>query len=220
MMKRTHEFQGKKFEFVDTPAVVDLIPEIFGDNYKVLSSGVEFSQGDVILDLGANEGVFSCMMAEMFPQARIIALEPVPETFKILDQNTKGYPNIKIYNVGVGKERWPQHLVVARGYSGGSTSWCTYDPKVHDLVEVEIITLDDLWAIEILDRVKLMKMDIEGMEYDALYGTSVLDRVEYFTGEFHMNRKLDYECMRMQGLAAWVSNRTKVLNFEFCNMAE
>jgi FkbM family methyltransferase len=220
MMKRTHEFQGKKFEFVDTPAVVDLIPEIFGDNYKVLSSGTEFYQGDVILDLGANEGVFSCMMAAMFPQARIIALEPVPETFKILDQNTKSYPNIKIRNFGVGKEKSLQDFVVARGYSGGSTAWCTYDPSAHDLVSVGIVPLDHLWEIENLDRVKLMKMDIEGMEYDALYGTSVLDRVEYFTGEFHMNRKLDYECMRMQGLAAWVSNRTKVLNFEFCNMAE
>ena len=73
-----HDFRGHKFYFKETKDAPLLIQEIFADNYGVLAKGIEFRQGDVILDVGANEGLFSILMSKLYPQTRIIALEPVP----------------------------------------------------------------------------------------------------------------------------------------------
>ena len=78
------EFHGKTFYFFNTPTISALINEIFADNYHIVRSGINIDPGDVILDLGANEGVFSIMMAGLFPRARIIAMEPVGRTYKHL----------------------------------------------------------------------------------------------------------------------------------------
>ncbi|RPH75522.1 hypothetical protein EHM76_01465, partial [bacterium] len=65
-----HEFRGHKFHFNDTRDSPGLLQEIFSDNYLVLKKNIKFEKGDVILDLGANEGFFSIMMAKLYPQAR------------------------------------------------------------------------------------------------------------------------------------------------------
>lgn len=215
------EAKGKKYKFIETKAAPLLIKEIFNDNYKVFQSKIEFSPGDVILDVGANEGMFSILMAKEFPETRIIALEPVPSTYATLVENLKlnEVKNVSAYNIGLGKEKTTT-LVVAKDFSGGSTKWCTFNPNDHIKVEVGLISLDDAFLLYGIDRCKLLKMDIEGMEYEVLYPSTVLNRVDYFTGEFHTNHKLDYESRRADGLVNWIVKQTKILQIEICKMAE
>lgn len=218
-----HEFRGQKFWFEPTRDAPGLIAEIFGDNYKVLQRGVEFREGDVVLDVGANEGMFSIMLAKLFPQTRVIALEPVPRTFWTLVRNIglNGCGNVEARNVGIGKSGQKTAILnVSKDYSGGSTAWCTHNPEHHDRVEVELLSLDEAFSLYGIDRCRLLKCDIEGMEYEALYGSTVLPRVDYFTGEFHSNRRLDFESRRMDGLVTWVANQTQFIHVDLCHMAE
>lgn len=219
----THSFRGIDFKFSDTKDIPNLIPEIFSDNYKVLAHNIEFKQGDVILDVGANEGVFSIMMSKIYPQTRIIALEPVPRTFKTLSENIalNHCTNIQVVEIGAGRNGDGGHaLFVSKDYSGGSTSLCTYNPDHHIKTEVKILPLDDIFEQFNISQCKLMKMDIEGMEYEALYFSNVLPRTEFMAAEFHMNRRLEFASRRMDGLINWVSNRTKLIHFDRCMMAE
>jgi FkbM family methyltransferase len=218
-----HEFQGQVFYFNDTYMARDLVAEIFSDNYKVLESKLEFLPGDVILDVGACEGMFSIMLAKLFPQTRIIALEPVPRTFYHMLRNIglNGCSNIEAYNVGLGAEIGKTTMFVGlKGDSGGSSAVMTFNPEWHEKVDVEIIGMDDAFELYGIDRVKLLKMDVEGMEYDILYNASVLGKVDYFTGEVHINARLDYDSRRIDGLVNWISNRTKIVHIEPCRMAE
>lgn len=216
------EFRGKKFLFNETPSTGLLCDEIFSDNYKVFENGLSFGEGDVILDLGACEGVFSILMAKLFPQARIIALEPVVRTYHQMMRNIglNGVTNIEAVNVGVGRWNRKIDMVVSKDHSGGSSFLIKFNETDHLLEPVTIITLDELFDRYKLNRVKLMKIDIEGMEYDALYYSDVLDRVECLAGEFHFNYALDFEGRRVDGLANWVGNRTKVLHLEAVRMAD
>src|SRR3972149_2781619 len=143
-----HEFKGNKFYFNSTPQAEVLIGEIFSDNYHVLQKGIEFLPGDVILDIGACEGMFSIMMAKLFPQTRVIALEPVPRD----------------------------------NHSGGSSAVMTFTSAWQTQMEVDVVDLDQV--LSWFNKVKLLKMDIEGMEYDAIYPSKLLNRVEHFVGEF------------------------------------
>jgi len=218
----THEFQSHKFQFVRTLDAPSLITEIFSGCYKVLESKVPFQPDDVILDFGACEGMFSIMLGILFPFTRVHAYEPVPRTYSTLLQNIKlnGLSNITTHNIGVGKAAGKITLNISKDHSGGSTSLCQFNPAHHDQVEIEVLPFDDIMNQFHNSTVRLVKMDIEGMEYDALYASSTLCRTDYFCGEFHMNHRLEYQARRMDALATWVSRQTKVTHLELCKMAE
>jgi FkbM family methyltransferase len=219
----THEFQSHKFYFNNTPDAPALIAEIFADNYHVLNSKMEFRPDDVILDLGANEGMFSILLSKLFPLTRIISLEPVPRTYFQLVRNIglNACTNISAYNAGVGKPG--QHtstLNVSKDFSGGSTSLCEYNPDHHFATEVNVMSMDEIFQMYKIERCRLLKMDVEGVEYEVLYPCTILPLVDFMVFETHMNRKLEYAGRRMDGLINWVSNRTQLLHVELCKMAE
>ena len=221
----TMEKSDITFRFNDTKDAPLLINEIFSDNYCVLENQgkIEFQPGDVVLDIGANEGMFSIMISKFFPETRIIAFEPVPQTYTKMMQNIllNGCLNIECYNVGIGKPGQSAiTLNVSKDYSSGSTALCTFIPTDHDRVPVTLISLDDVFDVYKISRCKLLKMDIEGMEYDVLYNCQVLPRVDYMTAEFHINANLEYQSMRADGLVNWVSNQTNLIYVDICKMAE
>ena len=218
-----HKFKEHTFQFEDTPTAPSLIAEIFSDNYKVFEKNIEFDKDDVILDIGANEGMFSIMMSKCFPHTRIIAFEPVPSTYLNLRKNIKNNncKNVEINNYGVGKKGQTEvSMIVAKSASGGSTALGTFNPEHHYQVEVPVFTLDNIFDLCGISTCRLLKMDIEGMEYDVLYSSTVLPKVDYMTAEFHMNSRLEFQARRAEGLAVWVGNQTNLYHLELCRMCE
>ena len=220
----TVKFQDTDFLFIETKQAVEMIKEIFSDNYQVIKSKIEFRPGDIILDAGANEGMFSIMMAKLFPRTKIIALEPVPETYNILVKNVEINAcknNIIHYNLGLGSNT--QHkatLSVSKDFSGGSTTWCTYNPDHHNKVEVDLISLDGAFELYGIKRCRLAKFDCEGAEYDILYCTKMLPRIDFMAFEVHHNRLLEFDGRRPDGLINWVGKQTKIISASVCKMAE
>jgi FkbM family methyltransferase len=167
--------------------------------------------------------MFSIMMAKLFPQVTVISLEPVPRTFFMMIRNIglNGIMNISSHNYGIGKESGSIPIYVGKNdWSGGSSSKLTFNPENHIEIQVKVFGLDEIFEKFKIRKCKLMKMDCEGAEYEALYNSKVLDKVEFFAGEFHYNQRLSYDGYRMDGLANWVQNQTKVLQIEGCMMAE
>jgi len=217
------EFRGHKFVFKDTATSKSLVDEIFGDNYKVFEKGLVFEKGDIVLDIGASEGMFSVMMSKCFPETRIISFEPVPKTFFTLRENLElnGCGNVEANNYGVGgKDVKSVVMYASEGNSGGSTYLCTYMPECQYKVEVSLFSLDEVFSLCGIDRCKLLKMDVEGAEYDILYDSSVLPKVDNMVAEFHINSRLEFQSRRVDGLITWVANQTNLIHAEICRMAE
>jgi FkbM family methyltransferase len=216
------EFRGKKFYFNDTPTSKALISEIFNDNYKIFERGIKFEPGDVVIDIGANEGMFSIMMAKLFPDIMVIALEPVGRTFYQMMRNIglNGVINIEAVNRGVGKEKRIAAMNVHKTFSGGSSLVDTFDEQNHERVMVTLDSIDEIWSEYRLGRVKLMKIDIEGGEYAALYACKYLNKVDNLVGEFHINKYLQSRGYDIDELATWVGARTNLVHYDRCKMAE
>lgn len=216
------EFKGIKFQFEETGQADLLAKEIFGDNYRVFAKGIEIRPGDVILDIGACEGMFSIMMSKVFPESRVIAFEPVERAYGYLKKNIElNGAKVEAYNLGVAKVSAQRTLHVGlNNFNGGSSGVMTFDPDKHFKQVTTCLSLDDLFDWCKIDRCRLLKIDIEGMEYEVLYHSSVLQRVDYITGEVHMNTVLDTDGYRMLGLANWLSDRTEIVHLEPCRMAE
>ena len=214
------------FQFTNTPTSPQLIQEIFTDNYKIFSRGLQFQSGDIILDIGANEGMFSILMAKLFPFTRIISLEPVQKTFFTMIKNIglNNITNIHPYNLGVGGKSNKHEIIYCdKTYSGGSSMVVTPNFEAQDIVNIEVVAFDDIFDIRKfpeINRVKLLKMDIEGAEYETLYNSTCLPRVDNMVAEFHINTRLESMGYDINELATWVGSKTNLVYFEKMRMAD
>jgi tRNA/tmRNA/rRNA uracil-C5-methylase (TrmA/RlmC/RlmD family) len=59
------------------------------DDQLYLQAGLSISPGDVVLDIGANIGVFTLYAAKQ--GAQVYAYEPMPPTYGVLQQNVKAH---------------------------------------------------------------------------------------------------------------------------------
>lgn len=219
-------YKDINFKFTKTPTAPQLIHEIFSDNYHVFKRKIQFQPGDVILDIGANEGVFSILMAKLFPGTRILSFEPVPKTFFTMIRNIalNGVSNIYPYNIGVGgKSNKSEIIYCDKTYSGGSSMVVTPNPESQDIAHVEVVALDDIFnpsKFPFVDRVKLLKMDIEGAEYESLYNSTILPRVDNMVAEFHINDRLTGMGYDINELATWVGSQCNLVYYEKMRMAD
>lgn len=214
---------NQELSFHNTPTAPVLVNEIFRDNYKIFDRKVPIRDGDVIVDIGANEGIFSILMAKLFPNSPVYSFEPVPRTFFQMIRNIglNGITNIQPYNLGIGGSTHSDTMNVHKEFSGGSSLVDTFDPINHEKVNVELISLDEAFSTIIKSQhIRLMKMDIEGGEYEAIYNSSILNHVDYFVGEFHINSKLEAKGYDINELATWVGSKTNLVYFERCRMNE
>jgi len=218
-------YNNIEFQFTNTPTAPQLIHEIFTDNYKVLERKLNLASG-VILDIGANEGMFSILMAKLFPTTRILSFEPVPKTFFTMIKNIglNNITNIYPYNLGVGgKSNKSEIIYCDKTYSGGSSMVVKPNPDSQDMINIEVVALDDIFnptKFPFIDRVKLLKMDIEGAEYETLYNSTILPRVDNMVAEFHINDRLTGMGYDINELATWVGSQTNLVYFEKMRMAD
>jgi FkbM family methyltransferase len=116
----------------------------------------------IVFDLGANLGFFTLLCRE-YGAKKIIAVEAQPRIFEKLTKNVVGMDNITILNKAITNK---SNEMVTISYENGKST--LYDPNnaTQDLVETQTLT-DLLSTIQTEDDM-VLKMDIEGAEYDAL----------------------------------------------------
>lgn len=118
------------------------------------------SNGDVpvIIDCGANIGLASLWYAGQFPAAKIIAIEPEPENFAILQENAANTGNIVPIKAGVLDRKVNLSL---RNKGGEAWAWETRETAGG---EIETVTIPDVLAGIPKAKLLIVKIDIEGSE--------------------------------------------------------
>ncbi|GJM33278.1 MAG: hypothetical protein DHS20C18_22790 [Saprospiraceae bacterium] len=75
--------------------------EIFNNNVY-FKHGINIPDGGVVVDIGANSGMFSILAGQVANEVQIYAYEPLPPTYEILKLNTDLYPgNYNLHNWGI-----------------------------------------------------------------------------------------------------------------------
>lgn len=147
-----------------------------------------FSQGNeevaTIVDLGANVGYASVFMLSRFPRARVVALEPDPENFELLQRNLAPYRHRCDLLLAAAWSHPTRLRLRSEPYRGGG-HWARQVEQGDDgsVEAFDIGTLLDKLSIE---RVAILKMDIEGAEVAVFAGDlGWLDRVDSMLIELH-----------------------------------
>jgi FkbM family methyltransferase len=140
------------------------------DELTLLANAVKphLVNGGVCLDVGANIGNHAVFFAGHFDE--VIAFEPNPRTFRLLQINAELCPNIQCINVGLSDQSGIAILSVPAGNIGMATLHQSAN-HLEQTVEVEckLRRMDDLPDIA-GRRVALIKIDVEGHELAVLQG--------------------------------------------------
>lgn len=85
--------------------------------------GVTIRDGDCVLDVGANTGLFILFLNSIKADVRVFAFEPVPAIFRVLRRNVEAYSrlDVTLSNVGLGRERGRASCTYYPRFSNAST---------------------------------------------------------------------------------------------------
>lgn len=137
----------------------------------------------VIVDAGANIGVSALWLAAGHPGARMHAFEPEPDNFRLLSANLRGLPGMVLNQAAVGDSETP---VVLRLAAHGAEHSVVEGASGEGTVSVPSVRLDHYFERQGIDRVDLLKLDVEGHELRALQGLGDrIDAVQAVIGECH-----------------------------------
>src|SRR3984957_16700899 len=122
----------------------------------------------VIVDAGANIGLASIFYANKYPEAKIIAIEPEPSNYEMLQKNVALYPNI----VPIHAALWNQKKrLLGSSVAAGHHAYQVKeeigldDDRRHG--SVRGISLLELMTDLGIQRIDLLKVDIEGSEKEV-----------------------------------------------------
>lgn len=153
--------------FINNDQDKEIIREILDENRYSIDERIKL-EGRV-LDIGAHIGIFSKLA--LSKGCSVTSVEPEEKNFNLLKVNAKGATLInkavtfkKEAFLNVHPDRGEMHRLAESG------------------VKVETISLDDL----IDGEIDLLKMDIEGGEYDAFKGCTKLGMIKQITMEYHL----------------------------------
>ena len=140
----------------------------------------------IIIDLGANVGMFTIHAKLKYPHAKIISLEPEPGNFKQLQLNTAGFENVTMLNKAIWNDDKGVSMIIDAMYGEWGATSESYSADAKNQVMVESTTMQgliDLYSINIID---ILKIDIEGAEkYIFETETAWLEKVKVLIIELH-----------------------------------
>ncbi len=143
------------------------------------------ADGDMIVDAGANIGLFAIYIARQNPRCRVAALEPFAENFGYLEANVEraGLKNITCHQIALGAASGTGTMEAM-----GSRS---LDHVLHvnpqNTNGVPVMPLSEIFAVAGTDAIDFLKVDIEGSERDVFAAVTpeVLGRCQRIAIEYH-----------------------------------
>lgn len=133
-----------------------------------------------VVDVGAHQGQFALFALERFPRAAIVCVEPLPEPRAKLREVTAGSGRVRILEVAASnrsEDRVPMHVSNRDDSSSlqaiGERQVAAF-PGTEEVGRtfVPVARLDSLLTVDEIAGPALLKVDVQGHEYEALEGCS------------------------------------------------
>ena len=184
---KTYRLFGKPLSYISEYDLLHSLKELFIEEvYKA-----DLGSNPLIIDCGANIGLSTLYLKRRHADARIIAFEPDRLNFKLLNTNVQafGLNGVEVRQQAVWKE------AAILSFKGGGTLASTIAAAGgDDTYEVSAVKLSDF----ILEPVALLKIDIEGAEYEVLKEVEPkLSLVSRIFLEYHSTFEDEYKLLEL-----------------------
>jgi FkbM family methyltransferase len=146
------------------------------------------SEGDIILDLGANKGFyslfFSCFIGD---KGKVISIEASPDNFKtflLRIKNVWNLVNVLPFNFILGKSDSELVSLQKPSFFDDGTGFYLKNEKKINKKFSYTRSIDKMLGFLNIDKIKMIKIDVEGAEFGVLSGaTEILKKTEFLLVE-------------------------------------
>ena len=187
-LNNTFEYDNK-----NTPVTLQAYPP----EIQLLNTWIDLSKPKKILDIGANIGQFSITLGALHKNAQVYTFEANPFIYSTLVKNTKNHQNIHNHNFAIGPAGRMDFYYVPGSSAKGSfikaNSHINLNTNTPDKIEIELVELNESTCnnLNIPFEFDLIKIDVEGFEYDVLNSIREI-KTEFLFMEFSMARTHQY----------------------------
>lgn len=149
---------------------------------------VFYKNPEIIIDAGGNVGLFSVLMKNKFPNSKIITIEPDFDNFATAEKNLENYTDIKLLKKGL----WSNDVKL-KILNEDASKWGIQVVEDNINGKIDAICIDTIIRENNLDRIDLLKMDIEGSEKEVFSRNyeDWLPRVKILIIELHDSMQKD-----------------------------
>jgi FkbM family methyltransferase len=169
---RTVSCYGLKLRIGNSPAHYEMKAGTF-ELEEIALVETHLTGAQVFVDIGANIGLYACLARSAGKHT--IAIEPQWKNLSLLYTNVSenGSSDVEVYPVGLSDRPGIASLY---GVSGTGASlvkdWASIVHSQRISSQIPVTTLDILLGDRFADKKLLIKIDVEGAEYDVLLGAS------------------------------------------------
>lgn len=182
-------YYGNKFGIADYQGMLARHQKLLKIvNFKTSKEGV-------VVDVGANVGIFSKLIRNLYSKISIYSIEPVPDIFACLRKNFQQDLNTHIFNIALDSVKGKQKML----FSNQNSEISRIDRKGNITVNTE--TLDAFIKKNKITSIDLLKIDTEGFEDKVLLGAKeALSITRYLFIEVTLENNPNYTLASLMGL--------------------
>jgi FkbM family methyltransferase len=118
----------------------------------------------VIVDAGANIGAATLYYSHMYPNAKIVAIEPESSNYEILARNCGDLPNVTLIKGALWSQEGRLEIQNPNGEKWEYTVAEVRSPTEPGSEEIRAVTVPGIMKALCVDHIDLLKVDIEGAE--------------------------------------------------------
>lgn len=188
-----------------------------------------FNKDSVVIDLGANKGNFSKEIIKKYKFSKLILVEPHPGLAKELKDIFKDNDSVKIIEAAIGDKTDDSiEFYLSKNREAGSVNKniieCEGADDVCAKINVRTITLKDIIERFDIKKIDLLKIDIDGSEYDLFHSLTgeASGIINQISVKFHDNigvssKEATKECVhKLKRLGYSYYNPSKDNNYMDC----
>jgi len=212
--KRSLEFTTRPYpiRFQVSQGVYPVFKEIFMEDFYDIDNLVKkLPANPVVIDVGANAGLFDVLLLSKINQAQMFAYEPMPANVEVFQKTIESNPALRLVQLhqaavtGTEKEYIELFTEDTTDNTVVSSVFANFSGLNNKKIRVEAKSLTSIIEENKLRRVDLLKLDCEGSEYDIIYNTdaSVLQKVSIMVIEVH---QIDDDRYNLNALDRYLSS--------------
>lgn len=168
-------------------------------------------ENGVIIDFGAHIGSFSILAATLKPDAKIYSYEPCAENMEVFEQTIARNKLGDHISANI-KAVWGKEEEVIQIYFGDETAFgkehrfnCSHfagwgRTDIDKKFDIETESLHSILTKNKIEKVDVLKVDCEGVEYEVFKKSSKedLQKIEIIVGEYHNIQKPPFQNPRTE----------------------